>query len=83
MSRVVGIGGVFFKAKDPQALRACLCEQGRRDGLDLLPLSRASHSLLRRARFAGIAPGGQCAAIPAGPDRRARFRPPRRKDRTR
>jgi len=42
-------------APDPQAIRAFLCERVRAEGLDLLPLSRASHSLLRRARFAGLA----------------------------
>ena len=42
-------------APDPQAIRAFLCERVRAEGLDLLPLSRASLSLLRRARFAGLA----------------------------
>ncbi len=41
-------------APDPEALRRFLCERVLADGLDLLPLSAASHSLLRRARFAGV-----------------------------
>ena len=41
-------------APDPQALRRFLCERVRAEGLDLLPLSPASQSLLRRARYAGI-----------------------------
>ena len=39
---------------DPQAIRAFLIDKLRADGLGLLPLPRASHSLLRRARYAGI-----------------------------
>ncbi len=39
---------------DPQAIRAFLVEKLRADGLDLLPLSKASHALLRRARYAGV-----------------------------
>ncbi|WP_088310619.1 ATP-dependent helicase HrpB [Novosphingobium sp. B 225] len=42
-------------APDPQALRLFLCERVRGDGLDLLPFSPASHALLRRARYAGVA----------------------------
>ncbi len=42
-------------APDPQAIRAFLCDRVRSDGLGLVPLSRGSESLLRRARFAGIA----------------------------
>ena len=42
-------------APDPQAIRAFLCERIGAEGLDLLPLSKASQFLLRRARFAGIA----------------------------
>lgn len=41
-------------APDAQAIRTFLVERIRADGLDLLPLSKASHALLRRARFAGI-----------------------------
>jgi ATP-dependent helicase HrpB len=41
-------------APDPAAIRALLVDRIRRDGLDLVPLSNASQSLLRRARFAGI-----------------------------
>ncbi len=41
-------------APDRDALRLFLCERVRADGLDLLPLSAASRSLLRRARFAGV-----------------------------
>ncbi|HQV04197.1 MULTISPECIES: ATP-dependent helicase HrpB [unclassified Novosphingobium] len=39
---------------DPAAIRAFLIERVRADGLGLLPLSKASLALLRRARFAGI-----------------------------
>jgi ATP-dependent helicase HrpB len=39
---------------DPQAIRAFLIEKLRADGLNLLPLSKASEALLRRARYAGI-----------------------------
>lgn len=42
-------------APDLQALRRFLCERVRAEGLDLLPLSPASQSLLRRARYAGVA----------------------------
>lgn len=40
---------------DPDAIRAFLIEKVRTEGLGLLPLSKASQSLLRRARYAGIA----------------------------
>ncbi|MBS0481162.1 MAG: ATP-dependent helicase HrpB [Proteobacteria bacterium] len=39
---------------DAAALTAFLLARLRKEGLSLLPLSRASESLLRRARFAGI-----------------------------
>ncbi|MCC6925744.1 MAG: ATP-dependent helicase HrpB [Novosphingobium sp.] len=42
-------------APDPAAIRAFLVDRLRSDGLDLLPLSKASQALLRRARYAGIA----------------------------
>lgn len=42
-------------APDPAAIRAFLVDKLRSDGLDLLPLSKASQALLRRARYAGIA----------------------------
>lgn len=41
-------------APEPEAIRAFLVEKLRADGLDLLPLSKASQALLRRARYAGI-----------------------------
>jgi len=41
-------------APDPAAMRAFLCERIRAEGMGLLPLGRASESLLRRARYAGI-----------------------------
>jgi len=41
-------------APDPAAIRAFLIERVRAEGLVLLPLSRASHALLKRARYAGI-----------------------------
>lgn len=41
-------------APDPEAIRAFLIDKVRADGLGLLPLSKASQSLLRRARYAGI-----------------------------
>ena len=40
---------------DPLAIRAFLLERVREQGLDLLPLSQGSLSLLKRARYAGIA----------------------------
>ncbi|MEO5586391.1 MAG: ATP-dependent helicase HrpB [Novosphingobium sp.] len=42
-------------APDPRAIAAFLAEQVRKDGLDLLPLSRASRELLKRGRYAGLA----------------------------
>ncbi|MBN8485438.1 MAG: ATP-dependent helicase HrpB [Sphingomonadales bacterium] len=39
---------------DPSAIRAFLIERVRAGGLDLLPLSKASQALLRRARYAGV-----------------------------
>ncbi|MFO1256118.1 MAG: ATP-dependent helicase HrpB [Sphingomonadaceae bacterium] len=41
-------------APDPQAIRAFLVEKLSSEGLDLLPFSKASQALLRRARYAGI-----------------------------
>ena len=41
-------------APDPKAIAAFLCARIRSDGLDLLPLGKASASLLRRARYGGI-----------------------------
>lgn len=41
-------------APDPQAIRDFLIEKLHADGLELLPLSKASQALLRRARYAGI-----------------------------
>ncbi len=41
-------------APDPEAIRAFLIDKLRAEGLGLLPLSKASQSLLRRARYAGI-----------------------------
>ncbi|MBS0476689.1 MAG: ATP-dependent helicase HrpB, partial [Proteobacteria bacterium] len=41
-------------APDPEAIRAFLLDKVASDGLALLPLSKASHALLRRARYAGI-----------------------------
>jgi ATP-dependent helicase HrpB len=41
-------------APDPEAIRAFLLERIRTEGLDLVPLGKASLSLLRRARHAGI-----------------------------
>lgn len=41
-------------APDPAAIRAYLVERIRADGLGLLPLGKASLSLLKRARFAGV-----------------------------
>ncbi|GGC36338.1 helicase [Novosphingobium marinum] len=48
------LGGGPDPDPDEDAIRAFLIERIRSDGLDLLPLSKASHSLLKRARFAGI-----------------------------
>lgn len=39
---------------DPAAIRAFLVERIRADGLELVPFSKASMGLLKRARFAGI-----------------------------
>ena len=39
---------------DPAAIAAFLAEQVRKDGLDLLPLSRASREFLKRADYAGV-----------------------------
>ena len=50
-------------APDPQAIRAFLCDRVRAEGPGLLPLSRASQSLLRRARFAGIAALSEAALL--------------------
>ena len=41
-------------APDPQAIATFLIARLRAHGLDLLPLSRASLSLLKRARYAGV-----------------------------
>jgi ATP-dependent helicase HrpB len=41
-------------APDPAAIRAYLVERIRADGLGLLQLGKASLSLLKRARFAGV-----------------------------
>ena len=43
-------------APNPDAIRAFLIDKVRSDGLGLIPLSKASQSLLRRARYAGIEP---------------------------
>jgi ATP-dependent helicase HrpB len=42
-------------APDPAAIRAFLVEKIRAEGLGLVPLGKASQSLLKRARYAGIA----------------------------
>ena len=39
---------------DPAAIRAFMVDKIRKEGLGLVPLGRASDSLLRRARFAGV-----------------------------
>ncbi|MFT4028076.1 MAG: ATP-dependent helicase HrpB [Novosphingobium sp.] len=39
---------------DPAAIARFLAEQVRNDGLDLLPLSRASRELLKRGNYAGV-----------------------------
>lgn len=41
-------------APDPEAIRAFMLDRVRSEGLDLVPLGKASTSLLRRARYAGI-----------------------------
>ena len=43
-------------APDPAAIRTFLVERIRADGLDLVPFGKASLALIKRARFAGIAP---------------------------
>ena len=50
-------------APDAQAIRAFLVDRIRADGLGLVPLSRASENLLRRARFAGVAALGEEALL--------------------
>jgi ATP-dependent helicase HrpB len=42
-------------APDPEAVRSFLLDRIRAEGLDLVPLGKSSLSLLRRARYAGIA----------------------------
>ncbi|MFM6932257.1 MAG: ATP-dependent helicase HrpB [Novosphingobium sp.] len=39
---------------DPAAIRAFMVDKIRKEGLGIVPLGRASDSLLRRARFAGV-----------------------------
>ncbi|MCP5386920.1 MAG: ATP-dependent helicase HrpB [Novosphingobium sp.] len=48
---------------DPDAIRAFLIERVRCEGLALVPWSKASQSLLRRARFAGIECLGEDALL--------------------
>ena len=48
------IGSGPDPAPDPAAIAAFVLEKVRAQGLSLLPLSRASQALLRRARFAGL-----------------------------
>lgn len=48
---------------DPAAIRAFLIERIRVDGLGLVPLGKASLSLLKRARFAGIDALGEAALL--------------------
>lgn len=50
-------------APDPAAIRAFLIERIRADGLGLVPLGKASLSLLKRARFAGIEALGDAALL--------------------
>ncbi len=50
-------------APDPQVIAAFLIERVREAGLDLLPLSHATLSLLKRARFAGIGSLGEEALL--------------------
>jgi ATP-dependent helicase HrpB len=50
-------------APDPGAIMAFLCARIRAEGLGLLPLGRAAHALLRRARFAGVAAMGEEALL--------------------
>jgi ATP-dependent helicase HrpB len=50
---------VLARGSDPSpdaaAIAALICAKLRESGLSLLPLGKASHSLLRRARYAGLA----------------------------
>ncbi len=55
-------------APDTQAIAAFALEKVRELGLDLLPLSRATMSLLRRARFAGIERMAEAALLDAAGD---------------
>lgn len=48
---------------DPEAIAAFLVERVRAKGLDIVPLGKASLSLLRRARYAGIAAMGEEALM--------------------
>lgn len=50
-------------APEPDAIRAFLLDRIRLDGLALVPFGKASLSLLRRARFAGIAALGEQALL--------------------
>lgn len=50
----IGMARGSDPSPDPAAIRAFLVERIRSDGLELVPLGKASHGLLRRARFAGI-----------------------------
>jgi len=51
----ITLASVPDPSPDPEAVRAFLLERVRAKGLSLVPFSRASQALLRRARFAGIA----------------------------
>ncbi|MDE2403324.1 MAG: ATP-dependent helicase HrpB [Sphingomonadales bacterium] len=46
-------------APDPAAIAALICDKVREGGLGLVPFGKASLSLLKRARFAGIAALGE------------------------
>lgn len=50
----IGMARGSDSSPDPAAIRGFLVERIRSDGLDLVPFGKASHGLLRRARFAGI-----------------------------
>ncbi|GFE72659.1 ATP-dependent helicase HrpB [Novosphingobium sp. TCA1] len=50
-------------APDPAAISAFLLERVREKGLDLVPFGKASLSLMRRARYAGIAALGEEALV--------------------
>ncbi len=50
-------------APDPAAIRTFLVERIRADGLDLVPFGKASLALIKRARFAGIAPLAEQALV--------------------